>query len=285
MVFIGAHISRETTLMGTIEKIRDNKGNALQIFASNPRGTKITNLNEKFFGNLNEIKSYINKNNFAIVIHNPYTINLATPFINGKKALEIKDCYWIQLLIHELKIAHQLGSYGCVVHCGKYTKNTPEEGLNNMKRSLKFIITEIKRLKLTSRIILETSTGQGTELLYKYEDFLDFYNSFSEDDKNFLKICIDTCHIWAAGYELMEILQITRKKGNMKDIGVIHINNSKNPKESHLDRHEIIREGYINLEEIILFIKQMKTNNSELILILETPDEKNLNEEIAIINK
>lgn len=285
MVFIGAHISRETTLMGTIEKIKNNKGNALQIFASNPRGTKITNLNEKFFGNLNEIKSYINKNNFAIVIHNPYTINLATPFINGKKELEIKDCYWIQLLINELKIAHQLGSYGCVVHCGKYTKNTPEEGLNNMKRSLKFIITEIKRLKLTSRIILETSTGQGTELLYKYEDFLDFYNSFSEDDKNFLKICIDTCHIWAAGYELMEILQITRKNGNMKDIGVIHINNSKNPKESHLDRHEIIRAGYINLEEIILFIKQMKTNNSELILILETPDEKNLNEEIAIINK
>jgi len=71
----------------------------------------------------------------------------------------------------------------------------------------------------------------------------------------------------------------------MKDIGVIHINNSKNPKESHLDRHEIMREGYIKMDEIISFIKQMKNNNSELILILETPDEIKLEEEIAIINK
>lgn len=283
MVFVGAHISRETTLIATMEKIKNSNGNALQIFASNPRSTKITKLNEKFFTDLNEIKSYLNKNNFALVIHSPYTINLATPFINGKRQLDLANCYWIQLLLNELITAHQLGSIGCVVHSGKFTKNTPLEGLNNMKQAIKFLIAEIKRLELSSKLILETSTGQGTELLFNYQEFLNFYNSFDEDEKNYFKICIDTCHIWAAGHELDEVFSLTKVNGNLKDVAVIHINNSKNPKNSHLDRHQIISEGYINIKEISSFVKLMKLSNSKIILILETPDEKNLTKEISFI--
>jgi deoxyribonuclease-4 len=283
MVFVGAHISRETTLIATMEKIKNSNGNALQIFASNPRSTKITKLNEKFFTDLNEIKAYLNKNNFALVIHSPYTINLATPFINGKRHLDLANCYWIQLLLNELIIAHQIGSIGCVVHTGKFTKNTPIEGLSNMKQTIQFLIAEIKRLELSSKLILETSTGQGTELLFNYQEFLDFYNSFDENEKNYFKICIDTCHIWAAGHELDEVFTLTKINGNLKDVAVIHINNSKNPKNSHLDRHEIINEGYINIKEISSFVKLMKSSNSKIILILETPDEKNLIKEISFI--
>jgi len=253
MVYIGAHISRENTLLNTLDKIKENDGNALQIFASNPRSSKITNINEKFFGNLNDIKTYIKENNFALIIHNPYTINLASSFINGKKSLEINDCYWIKLILNELKIAHLIGSYGCIVHCGKYTNNTTELGLKNMKKSISFIIEEIIRLNYNSKLILETSSGQGTELLYNYQDFLSFYNSFTDNEKKYFKICIDTCHIWAAGYELDEIINITKQNKNEKDIAVIHINNSKNPKNSNLDRHEIMinPNGFININNII----------------------------------
>ncbi len=276
MVFIGAHISRQKTLKETIDKIIDNGGNALQIFASNPRSSKITELNQKFFG-----KEFHNSSkDFALLIHNPYVINLASPFMNNKRTIEIKDAYWIKLLLHELNTAHKIGSYGCVVHCGKHTTNSKEEGLKNMKKALDFIIDEIKNNNYTSKIILETSTGQGTELLYEYQEFLDFYNSFTDNQKNYIKICIDTCHIWAAGYELSEIYKLTKANDNLKDVAVIHINNSKNPKNSHLDRHDIISNGYINLNDIIIFINKMKKANSNLIAILETPDESNLKKDL-----
>lgn len=279
MVFKGAHISREKTLQETIDRIIDNGGNALQIFASNPRSYKITDPNEKFFG-----KDFHNKKDFALVIHNPYVINLAAPFMNNKRTIEIKDTYWIKLVLHELKIAHTMGAYGCVIHCGKHTSNSREEGLINMKKALDFIISEIDNNKLNSKIILETSTGQGTELLYNYKDFLDFYNSFTDHQKKFMKICIDTCHVWAAGHELSEIFHLTKVNGNLKDVAVIHINNSKNPKNSHLDRHDIMTRGHMKLMDIISFVEEMGKANPKLIAILETPNEDNLRKELSLIS-
>jgi len=284
MVYIGAHISRESTLLLTLKKIKENEGRALQIFASNPRTNKTSEVNIKFFGDPKEISNYIIDNKFSLVIHSPYTINLSMPPLNGKKELELKDCYWTKILIEELKIAHNYNGIGCVVHCGKYTKNTKEEGLRYMRETILYIINTIKELKLNSKLILETSTGQGTELLYKYEDFLDFYNTFTTTQKKYFKLCIDTCHIWAAGYELMDVYEITKKKGNLDDIIVIHINNSKNPKNSHLDRHEIItnKNGYIPLEDIIKFVLVMTIENKDITIILETPSD-NLKEEIELL--
>ena len=253
MVFIGAHISRESNLIATLNKIKEANGNALQIFASNPRTNKPSEINKKFFGdNFDIISDYIKKNKFSLVIHNPYTINLSMVPLNGKKEMDLKDCYWTKILIQELIIADKCNGIGCVVHCGKYTKNTKEEGLNYMKNCITYIIHMIKKLGLNSKLILETSTGQGTELLYKYEEFLSFYNSFDEDSKKHFKICIDTCHIWAAGYELNEVYEMTKKNGNLNNIIVIHINNSKNPKNSHLDRHDemLNNNGFIPIEDI-----------------------------------
>jgi deoxyribonuclease-4 len=282
MVFKGAHISREETLSKTIAKIIDNGGNALQIFASNPRSAKISELNPKFF-DIDQIKNVIKKKKFSLIIHNPYVINLASPFMINKRVMDIKDCYWIQLIIHELKVADTIGALGCVVHCGKYTSNSPESGLENMKKALDYVIDEIKELKLKSKIILETSSGQGTELLFNYQDFLNFYNSFNDDQKNYIKICIDTCHVWASGFELSEVYTMTKNSGNLKDVMVIHINNSKNPKNSHLDRHDIITQGHMNIADIIKFLKVIRKNNRNLIFILETPDEGNIKEEFKLI--
>lgn len=277
MIFIGAHIARQKTLEDTINKIIENGGNSLQIFVSNPRSCKITELNEKFFQPITSKKS-----DFSLIIHSPYIINIATPFMNNKRTIDIKDCYWIKLIIHELKIADLIGAYGCIIHCGKYTSNLPEAGLVNMKMALEFIINEIKCLKLKSKIILETSSGQGTELLSNYHEFLDFYNTFSKDEKKYFKICIDTCHVWASGFELSEIFQITEANGNLNDIAVIHINNSKNPINSHLDRHDVIHKGFIDLNEILKFTKLMKKANNKITFILETPDEPNLNREFEL---
>jgi len=286
MVFIGAHISRESSLISTLNKIKEANGNALQIFASNPRTNKPSEVNKKFFGDdLNIIKNYINKNKFSLVIHSPYTINLSMPPFNGKKEMDVKDCYWTKILINELIIADKCNGIGCVVHCGKHTTNTKEIGLSYMKNSILYVVYMIKELKLNSKLILETSTGQGTELIYNYEEFLHFYNCFDESYKENFKICIDTCHIWAAGHELNEVYELTKKNGNLKDIAVIHINNSKNPKNSHLDRHDemLNKKGFIPIDEILSFTKKMKQANPNITLILETPSDE-YKEEIELLS-
>jgi len=201
----------------------------------------------------------------------------------NKRVMDIKDCYWIQLIIHELKVADTIGALGCVIHCGKYTSNSPESGLKNMKLALDYVIETIKELNIKSKIILETSCGQGTELIFDYQEFLNFYNSFNEDQKNYFKICIDTCHVWASGFELAEVYNLTKINGNLKDIMVIHVNNSKNPKNSHVDRHDMITQGHMDIKDIIKFLKLIRKNNRNLIFILETPDESNLKEEFKII--
>jgi deoxyribonuclease-4 len=271
MIFIGAHIPREKNLMDMMKVIIDAGGNSLQIFVSNPRSIQIGNYNLKFLGDADEVNDFIINTNFKLVIHSPYTINLASILIINKRKIDLDECYWIKIMLKELEIAHLLGAIGCVVHTGKSTKLPIKEGLINMKICIKYLIKKIIKNGWKSKLILETATGQGTELLSNYQDYLNFYNDFDDTEKEVFKLCIDTCHIWAKGYELKEILELTIKNNNVNDIAIIHINNSKNPKGSNLDRHDIINQGFIDINDIYNFIKSFRNLNKDIIMILETP--------------
>ena len=271
MFLIGAHIPREKNLLETLKIIKEAGGNSLQIFASNPRSVNISDYNKKFLGDPNEIQSYIIENNLKLIIHSPYTINLASSTMINKRVIILEECYWIKIILKELEIAHILGAIGCVIHTGKSTKLPIKEGLINMKKGIEFILEEIIKNEWSSKLILETASGQGTELLSNYQDFLNFYNEFDNRYKDVFKICIDTCHIWAKGYELKDIFDLTIKNNNINDIALIHLNNSKNPKGSHLDRHDIINQGYIDINDIYKFVKSFRSLNKEIIIILETP--------------
>jgi len=271
MFSIGAHISSEKNLLETMKIIKDADGNSLQIFVSNPRSVNVREFNRKFLGNPNEIQSFIIENNFKLIIHSPYTINLASSTMINKRQIILEECYWIKIMLKELEIAHILGSIGCVIHTGKSTKLPIKDGLINMKKGIEFILETIINNQWSSKLILETASGQGTELLSNYQDFLNFYNEFDNRYKDVFKICIDTCHIWAKGYELKEIFDITLSNNNINDIVLIHLNNSKNPKGSHLDRHDIINQGFINIIDIYRFVKNFRSLNKDIIIILETP--------------
>jgi deoxyribonuclease-4 len=224
MFFIGAHIPREKNLLEMMKKIMDADGNSLQIFISNPRSIHIGDYNKKFLGDPDEIRSFIVKNNFKLIIHSPYTINLASPLISDKRVINIEEAYWVRILLKELEIAHLIGAIGCVVHVGKSTKLPIKEGLSNMKRCIEYVISYIMKNNWSSKLILETASGQGTELISNYQDFLNFYNEFNEIQKDVFKICIDTCHIWAKGYELNEVYDLTVKNKNLNDVVILHIN-------------------------------------------------------------
>lgn len=286
-IYLGAHINREKTILKTMEAITKNGGNCLQLFVSNPRSTALVSL-DNYLSIADDIREYKAKHNFKTVIHASYTINLARDFKNGKRAVSIEDCAWIQLLLHELYISHLIGSSGVVVHVGKHTTLTPEYGLENMRIALEYVIAELQKNKINAKILLETPAGQGTELLTDLHEFLEFFNQFSAEQKRHLGICLDTAHIWAAGYELSEALALITNK-NAADLIAIHLNNSKVAKGSRVDRHATLIDnaGTIPHNSIIEFLELFKKNKKSVslaqpIIILETPS-ANYADELAIL--
>jgi endonuclease IV len=271
-IYVGAHINREKTIIKTMETITKNGGNCLQLFVSNPRSSSLVNIHN-YLDIAEDIKEYKSKNNFKTIIHSSYTINLARDFKNGKRAIPINECVWIKILLHELYISHLINSSGVIVHVGKHTTLSYEYGLENMRIAIEHIIEEMKNNNIKAKIIIETPAGQGTELLTNLNEFIDFYNSFSNEQKKYLGICLYTEHILAANYELNEAYNIICNK-NANDLIVIHLNNSVVKKGSNVDRHTHIFDstnGNIPITAIKEFIELFKDNKNVPIIILETP--------------
>lgn len=281
--YIGAHINKESgSLIKTMEVIKNNGGNALQLFASNPRSASLPNM-ENYEKSANEIRNYCVTNNFKLVIHASYTINLAKEMKINKRSIDIKDCYWINLVLHELLVSDMIGAIGVVVHVGKYTNGSVDQGIKNMFEAISCIVLNIRDLNIKSKLIIETPAGAGTELLNDINDFVQFYNSFNTDQKKHLGICLDTAHIWSSGYDINEYYNIISKT-NIKDIMVIHYNNSKKEKNSHVDTHETLFNGKIPIIDLEQFIKKFKNNKHIPMIILEKPSDK-LEKEIKYIQE
>lgn len=268
MQYVGAHINRDKTIVKTMENIKNAGGNALQIFISNPRSTALTDIS-KYNSVSHEIKEYLKENDFKLVIHSPYVINVASEFKNGKRTLTIDECYWIKTIINQLEISDLIGSIGVVLHVGKHVKLSYNDGLENMKTAIKYVLNDISTKKLNTKLILETPAGQGTELLTDLKDFIKFYNSFTKDEQKYLGICFDTAHTWALGYDLDEAYNLLFSKSNAKNITLIHLNNSQVNKGARKDRHATILDGMIPNDKMNDFIRSIKKNKT--VIILETP--------------
>lgn len=268
MNYVGAHINKESgSILKTIQKVQNNNGNALQIFVSNPRSIQLPNI--QTYSNISkEVYTYCNENNFKLVVHASYTINLATDPKQGKKVCDLKDCYWINLLLNQLYVSNILGSIGVVVHVGKNKDKI--QGLKNQYIAVKYIISQLQQNEIASKLIIETPAGVGNELLNTIEEFLLFYNMFSVEEKKYLGICFDTAHVWSAGYDINEYYK-TMAKENANDIVVIHYNNSKKEQGSNVDVHDTIFQGKIPLDMLQYFIRNLQHNP---LIILETPSTK-----------
>ena len=278
MKYIGAHIKKETTVLKTLQVLHNSGGNALQIFVSNPRSAQNGNI-EKYKEESIDIIKFCQQNDMKIVIHAPYTINLAKQPKEGKRDLELQDCYWIRLLINNLEISDIIQAIGVVFHVGKYTTFSIEESIENMFIALKYIIKIMKKNNIKSKLIIETPAGAGTEMFVNDMEFIQFYNRFSCDEKNYLKICLDTAHIWSSGQDINTYY--TKIEDNIKNVSVIHFNNSKKEMGSKVDVHETIFEGKIEKDTMKTFVQSLKYDP---IIILEKPS-NNLHKEISWIKK
>ena len=231
---------------------------------------------------LKQIKSILSNYKY-IYVHSSYQINMGADLI-----LSQTDLYstGIEIFLNEIEYGEKIGAKGIVVHMGKNVANKydPSHIYNNM---VKFIIELFKKLgtkKITLPILLETSAGQGGEMCWDLNEFVEFITRFkSQSFYSQLGVCIDTCHIFQAGYDLNNLNEINKVHKIFKPIKdkikLIHLNDSYHKVGSRIDRHEQIGKGQIQTNMLIKFIFPYKS----IQMILETvgPYE----EQIAKLNK
>ena len=231
---------------------------------------------------IDEINSII-KNYKLIYVHASYQINMGAELLPSQTDLYNTG---IDILLNEIECAKKINAKGIVLHMGKNVKNKYDPSIihNNM---VKFIIELFKKLSKKNNhvpILLETPAGQGGEMCWDINEFVEFIRNFSQQYfYSQLGICLDTCHMFQAGLdfnnsnvinEVHQILEPIRDK-----IKLIHLNDSFHPVGSRIDRHEQIGHGYIQTNQLVKFIHPYKS----VPMILETVGP--YDEQIKLIKK
>ena len=270
MVKIGAHESVSGGLYKAFERIEKVGGEALQIFSRNQRQWNPAPLKQEEIDLYKE--AHEKTGGMAVASHASYLANLAT----GKAELREKS---INSLVLELQRCDALGIPYVVMHPGSHGGDGEELGLERFVAALD---TVFERTESAAKLLIETTAGQGTGLGRSFEEigYILDHSRFPE----YLGVCVDTCHIFAAGYELrtVEGYQQTfteaEKNFNLDKIQFFDLNDSKKGLGSRVDRHEHIGKGEIGLEGFRNLLRDSRF--SDVPMTLETPKGDTLTEDI-----
>lgn len=262
MSILGAHMSIAGGYHKAVEAAARSGCHCVQIFTKNNsqwRGKPITDDDaEKFQTALLELGIT------HPISHASYLINMASP----KEELRQKS---LDAMAVELQRAERLGIPFVVVHPGSYTTSTDSDGIANICRSIDEIHKKLPDLK--TQILLENTAGQGTNLGWQFEQLQAMIEGIDASDR--VGVCIDTCHAFAAGYELADptgyenTIALLAETVDLKRVKAFHINDSKKPFASRKDRHEHIGRGEMGLEPFRNLLNDSRFN--EVPMYLETP--------------
>jgi deoxyribonuclease-4 len=235
---IGAHLSTQGGLHTAFARADAVKASAAAIFAKNGnqwKGKELTDADCALFAEKRSVG--------PMLTHASYLINLATT----NKEFHRKS---IAAMIDELDRAERLGIHAVVLHPGAHMGAGSDAGCDQIARSLDAIHAAIPHHRVVT--LLETSAGQGTCVGCSFEELGRMIRSV--DDKQRVGICFDTCHVFAAGYEIRtpdgyaRTIDEIEKHAGLENVGAFHLNDSKKPLGSRVDRHEHIGKGEIGLE-------------------------------------
>lgn len=239
MKTIGFHIKKEKTFKKSVEWYNNIP---CQLFTGSNRSWKKVKPSKE---DIEDTKKIIKSNKISLFIHSIYLINLARYDLKSYNRLK-----------YDVVLGHELGSEGVIVHCGKHLKMSKTDAIDNMYNNILNLLGDIKK---SCPLLLETSSGAGTELLEDFQDFSMFYDRFTELEKIKIKICIDTCHVFAAGHDpYLYITKWNRKHPN--SIKLIHYNDSKYKKGCRKDRHALPGKGFIGDEKMNQIKKYCEKN-------------------------
>jgi deoxyribonuclease-4 len=264
-VQIGFHVSIAGGLQNAVDNALKIGCTAFQIFTRNPRGWagKVLDARDVQMFKLKLRHSGINSD--AVAVHMPYLPNLSAP--NGELYKKSIDS-----LISELQRCVQLEIPNLVIHLGSHLGSGPQNGIDQLVNSVN---TATDHSKSSSRksgkvtFLLENSAGQKNSIGSKLEDIRSILDKISS--KN-VGICMDTCHAFAAGYDLR-----SEKKNDdfvdkfdsvigLEKLRLIHLNDSEKEIGSHIDRHEHIGLGKIGVKGMSAILKNRKLKGKPIIM-------------------
>lgn len=280
---LGLHIKQSDVMLDSIKKYYEEyKISCVQFFLHSPI-KRIKKLSDEKKKELTNISHYCHDHKIRIFIHAPYTVNIGKTLTNPKSS---QLDWWIASVIKELKIADSLGVKSVIIHLGKALELDKQIAIDNMYLSLQVIAKHISKAKV--ELLLETSAGQGTELLSNIDDYLQFYKSMTSEMKKKIFLCLDTCHMFAAGNDIKTksgVQKLFKKIDDVVGINsvhLIHLNDSSTEFNSHHDRHASIGTGYIGKETLLEVFNIAEKNNIQM--ILETPKDT-IENDLLLLNR
>ena len=268
VLYIGNHTSSSKGYAAMARQIIKNEGNTFAFFTRNPRGGKAKAIDETDIQNF----LVLAQENHA---HAPYTLNACA-------AKEELRTFARETFADDLRrMEYTPGNY-YNFHPGSHVGQGSEIGIQKIAELLNDVLTE----EQTTTVLLETMSGKGTEVGRNFEELRKILNLVEKKSK--MGICLDTCHVWDGGYDIVHDLDGVLNDFDhiigLERLKAIHLNDSLNDCGSHKDRHARIGEGKIGMEALVHIIKHPALR--EIPFILETPnDDSGWTEEIHVLKE
>lgn len=278
-ILLGAHMSIAGGVDKAIERGNQLSCTAIQLFTKNANQWRGKVLEEEEIGRFISLrkKSNISK----LLAHDSYLINLAS----GSPALRIKS---INAFIAEMERCRLLSIPYIIMHPGAHLGIGEDEGIRNIINSLNIIMDKTDGWSVD--IALETTAGQGTNIGYRFEHLARIIDGIK--DKERIKVCLDTCHIFAAGYDISfaegyaHVIKDFDRIVGIDRLICLHLNDCKKDLGSRIDRHEHIGKGTLGILPFRLIMNDRRFEN--IPKIIETPkgeDMKNDRRNLGVLRR
>ena len=260
MFYIGCHLSASKGFLHMAKEASSIGANTFQFFTRNPRGFAAKDIDEK---DVAAFLDYREEHNFGkILAHAPYTLN---PSSADEKVRDLA----LRIMHDDMQRMEYVPGNLYNFHPGSHVGQGAEKGIELTAQLLNTILTPNQ----STTVLLETMSGKRREIGRSFEELKAIIDKTELSDK--VGVCLDTCHVYDAGYDIVGnldgVLDEFDRIIGLDKLCAIHMNDSKNPFESHKDRHEKIGDGSIGLEAMVRIINHPSLKN--LPFYLETPNE------------
>ena len=273
MLYIGNHTSSSKGYLAMGKQMLANGGNTFAFFTRNPRGGKAKEIDPQ------DVQAFLKleqENHFGkLVAHAPYTMNCCAAKENLREFAR-------ETMVDDLKRLELTPGNYYNFHPGSHVGQGEETGIAKIAEILNEVLTK----EQSTTVLLETMSGKGSEVGRNFQELRQIIDQVELKDK--LGVCLDTCHVWDGGYDIVSDLDGVFTEFDqiigLDRLKAIHLNDSMNGLGSHKDRHARIGEGEIGLEALVRVINHPATKGVPF--ILETPnDDEGWAREIALLRK
>ena len=260
MLTIGCHLSASKGYLAMARDAVSIDANTFQFFTRNPRGGKAKDINP---ADVEAFHAYCAEHGITTILaHAPYTLNAAAA---KPEVQEFARATFADDLVRMEATPHQMYNF----HPGSHVGQGAQVGIEKIAS----VLNEVLAPEQTTTVLLETMAGKGTEIGRTFEELRAIIDRVELSDQ--LGVCLDTCHVWDAGYDIAcdldGVLDEFDRVIGLDRLRALHLNDSKNSCGSHKDRHEKIGEGQIGKAAFAAVV-----TNTRLIglpMILETPND------------